>query len=360
MTDNERFPVIVVGASAGGVFALETLLSGLPEHFPAAVLVALHTNPYRTSKVPEVLARCTALPVSHPRDGEHIRAGHIYIAPPNLHMTVDAACIHLDSTRREQNQRPAVDPLFRTAAAAFGPRVIGVVLTGGGADGSLGVRAIKAHGGRTVAQSPTDASIGFMPANAVATRCIDHCVPLEELPAALLDLCRGRAPAVSAPVSASGCRVLVVEDEYILAAEIEHMLMALGHRVLGPVSGVDEAFAILGSGEPRVDCALLDVNLGGEQVYPLAAVIRSAGVPLVFATGYGQEALPPEWRSAARVQKPFAATDLRCALAEVRTLPRSRHRAEARDIPVAAPEEEMRRARNQRMVSRARLVMPRS
>jgi two-component system chemotaxis response regulator CheB len=180
--------IVVIAASAGGVEALRQLVRDLPAALPAALMVVLHTRPTHDSRLPTILGLAGPLAAAHARDGESIRAGQIYVAPPNYHLTVDGDALHLVQGPTENGFRPAADPLFRTAARAYGPRVVGVVLSGALDDGAAGLRAIKEHGGVAVAQDPEDALIADMPRNAIRLDHVDHVLPVAEIPALLVQL----------------------------------------------------------------------------------------------------------------------------------------------------------------------------
>ncbi len=173
--------IIVVGASAGGVAALIQLVQRLPADLPAAALVVIHVPEHAPSMLPKILSRAGPLPASHPADGESIESGHIYCAPPGVHMVIEDNRIRLVAGPRENRHRPAIDPLFRTAALNYGPRVIGVVLTGALNDGTAGLLAIKRRGGLAVVQDPEEAQTPSMPANALAYVDVDQCLPLAEI-----------------------------------------------------------------------------------------------------------------------------------------------------------------------------------
>lgn len=187
-----RARVVVVGASAGGVEALGRLASLLPEDFDLPILVVLHVPP-TVSFLPEILSRRGALPAVHARDGDPIVAGQFTIAPPDAHLLVGRSHVVVNRGPRENGYRPAVDPLFRSAAAQYGPGVIGVVLSGALDDGAIGLARIKQAGGVAIVQEPSDALHPAMPMSAIEAARPDHVVPLDELAELLAEL--DRAPA---------------------------------------------------------------------------------------------------------------------------------------------------------------------
>jgi len=172
---------IVIGASAGGVQALTTLVAGLPPGLAAAVFIVLHVSPDTPSFLPNILARESRLPVDHPHTGERIRPGRIYVAPPDHHMLVERDNVRLVHGPKENLHRPSIDTLFRSAARSRGPRVIGVVLTGARADGTVGMRAIKQRGGITIVQDPNEATFPSMPTNVMQQMQVDFSLPLREI-----------------------------------------------------------------------------------------------------------------------------------------------------------------------------------
>lgn len=173
--------IIVIGASAGGVEAVVTIVRELPADLPAAVFIVIHIPPDASSALPTILRRVSRLPVEAAQDGAAIKSGHIYVAVPNHHLQLEAGHMRVVWGPRENRTRPAVDPLFRTAADAYGPRVIGVILSGGLNDGTAGLLVIKRRGGLAVAQDPKTADFPGMPASALDHVDVDYCAPLGKI-----------------------------------------------------------------------------------------------------------------------------------------------------------------------------------
>jgi two-component system chemotaxis response regulator CheB len=182
--------VIVVGASAGGVEAISDLVSGLPADLPAAVFVVVHFPASGMSALPRILSRRGPLPAVHASDGVAIEPGTIYVAPPDNHLVIKRGLIRVTHGPRENSHRPAIDPLFRTAAQAYGPRVVAVVLTGMFDDGTAGLVAVKAHRGLAIVQDPAEALFTGMPRSAIDNVSVDHVVPLAEIAPLLARLAR--------------------------------------------------------------------------------------------------------------------------------------------------------------------------
>jgi two-component system chemotaxis response regulator CheB len=171
-------PVIVVGASFGGVEALTRLAGALPADFPAIVGIVLHVGA-QPSILPELLSRSGPLRAVHPGDGETLQRGTLYVAPPDHHLLFVDGRANLWRGPRENLSRPAIDPLFRSVALGWGPRAIGVVLTGHMDDGTAGLDAIKSCGGIAIVQDPVEAPAAGMPASALSHVEVDHCLPLD-------------------------------------------------------------------------------------------------------------------------------------------------------------------------------------
>ena len=185
--------IVVVGASAGGMGALEKLVAGLPADFPAAIFVVWHLSPGVKSVLPAVISRNGPLPAAHPRDGDPIKHGRVYVAPNDHHMLLERGYIRVTKGPKENRFRPAVDPLFRSAAYIYSTRVIGIVLSGALDDGTAGLWAIKLRGGTAIVQDPADAVHRSMPLSALDNVDVDYTVPVAEIGSLLTRLVREEA-----------------------------------------------------------------------------------------------------------------------------------------------------------------------
>ena len=194
--------LVVIGASAGGVSALLKLSSALPAQFPAPILVVLHigANP---SVLPMLLSAHGNNRAVHAEDGQVLEKATVYVAPPDHHMLVHDGRIRLSRGAKEHHTRPAIDPLFRSAALARGPGAVGVVLTGRLDDGTAGLKAIKKRGGVALVQDPAEAEHPGMPRSALQTVAVDHCLPLEGIAAQLERLVAPPAAQATAAASAA-------------------------------------------------------------------------------------------------------------------------------------------------------------
>ncbi len=192
--------IIVVGASAGGVEALQEFVATLPGDFPGSVFISVHFPERGTSVLPRILSRAGKLVADHARNGEPIVPGRIYVAPPDHHLLFDKRSLRVIRGPKENGNRPAIDPMFRSAAVTFGPRVIGVVLTGNLDDGTSGLAAIKRHGGITIVQDPTDAVFPSMPESAIRHVDVDRVVPLRDVGATVAGFMTQPAPLSEYPL----------------------------------------------------------------------------------------------------------------------------------------------------------------
>jgi two-component system chemotaxis response regulator CheB len=194
--------ILAIGTSAGGFEALRFLAGEFSHDFPASVVVVIHLSSQFRSALDAILTQAGPLPASFAVDGEKLERSHVYIAPAERHLIVERGHVRLGSGPRENNARPALDPLFRSAALCCGPRTVGAVLTGTLGDGAAGLSALKQSGGVTVVQDPSDAAFAEMPTTALIRSRPDHVVGLAGMPALFEKLVR--EPAGEAMPHATG------------------------------------------------------------------------------------------------------------------------------------------------------------
>jgi two-component system chemotaxis response regulator CheB len=183
-----RRDIVVIGGSTGAADVLKQVLSALPANYPASVFVVTHVPANGIRVLGQALSSVCTLPVTYPQDGVAIEPGQIYIAPPDRHLLLIDGVVRLGLGSKENMARPAIDPLFRSAALEFGPRVVGVVLTGLLGDGASGLAAIKQRGGVTLVQDPSKARAPDMPRAALAQSEVDHVVDVDDIAEALINL----------------------------------------------------------------------------------------------------------------------------------------------------------------------------
>ena len=215
--------LVVIGASAGGIEALQKICAGLPSDLNAAVLVVMHTSNHTGGLLPKVLSRACRLDAKHPENGEVIQRGRIYVAVPDMHMVVEPGRIRNFRGPRENRHRPAIDPTFRSAALVYGRRVVGVILTGMMDDGTAGLMVIHARHGASVIQNPRTAMFPAMPRSALERVPDAHVASLEEIPALLVRLVseelKGTVQTLPWPDTAAAKEVRIAELDM---AEIEN------------------------------------------------------------------------------------------------------------------------------------------
>jgi two-component system chemotaxis response regulator CheB len=204
--------IVVIGSSLGGVAALQVIFANLPADLPASVFVVQHTHPSGQSSLPDILSQRGPLPASHAIHGEEIQRGRVYVAPPDNHLMLRPGTVDVVRGPRENRHRPAVDALFRTAARHYGPRVIGVVLTGRFDCGTAGMISIKARDGITIVQDPDDAQVPDMPFSVLEHVQVDHVVPVAEIAPLIARLSREKAPPWSSDIAP---RVAVLEGDQL-------------------------------------------------------------------------------------------------------------------------------------------------
>jgi two-component system, chemotaxis family, protein-glutamate methylesterase/glutaminase len=184
----EKRNIIVIGASAGGFNAIRRLVADLPPDLDAAIFIVWHMSPEVRGVLPQVLNQQKTLMAKNADDREPLLYNRIYVAPPDRHLIIENGLIRVTRGPKENRFRPAVDPLFRSAAYIYGPRVIGIVLSGALDDGTAGLWTIKSRGGITIVQEPTDAEVPSMPEHALEAVEIDYRVPVAEMAALLVKL----------------------------------------------------------------------------------------------------------------------------------------------------------------------------
>jgi two-component system chemotaxis response regulator CheB len=183
-----RYAIVAIGGSAGGLESVGTILHGLPADFASPILVVIHLHPKYTSHAAEILRRHTGLQVKDAEEDETIGSGVVYLARADRHLLVQDGVIKLSDTPAVNYSRPSIDETFDSVVKAYGSRVIGIILSGYGRDGSEGLRAIKEAGGFAIVEDPLTARVAAMPSAAVSAAGVDRILPLKEIAPVLLDL----------------------------------------------------------------------------------------------------------------------------------------------------------------------------
>ena len=213
--------VVTIGGSSGCFEVLREILGSLPEDLPAAVLIVAHIGP--SVSLLSILQGSSSLPMKLGVSGERLQRGQVYLAVADAHLLVHDHHILIRRGPRENLSRPAIDPLFRSAACAFASRVIGVVLSGGLNDGSAGLAAIKTCGGLTVVQDPEDAVVRSMPKSALAAVTVDHCVPGRGIGSLLTELVR-ESPIMAPPIPSALKLEVAIAAQEAAGMDIEETL----------------------------------------------------------------------------------------------------------------------------------------
>ena len=183
------FDVVAIVASAGGLTAISAVLAALPVDFPAALVIVQHLSPDHPSQMADILSRRMPLPVKQAEEGDTLRPGHVYLAPPGHHLIVNPdLTLSLTRTEKVRHARPSGDVLFNSVSVACGVRAIALVLTGGDGDGTAGIQAIKAAGGVTLTQDEASSEHFSMPRSAIATGAVDHVLALDAIAPMLVRL----------------------------------------------------------------------------------------------------------------------------------------------------------------------------
>jgi chemotaxis response regulator CheB len=306
--------IIVLGGSAGAIGAAQAILADLPSTLPACVFLALHrgmTPDGRDAFTPR-LAKATALVTSVAADGEPFRTGHAYVAPFDHHLLLEHGVMRLEASPKEMFSRPCVDVLFKSAAACFGRRVIGVLLSGGSPDGTAGLWHIKKRGGIAVIQDPAEAKIPAMPESAIDSVSPDFVLPASEIAAKIEEL---SAPARE--TRAESPRILIVEDESVVATSLQRRLAKMEYDVIDWVP-TGEA-AIERAEQERPDLILMDIHLAGSLngIDAARCIWEKLQIPVVYCTAHADvETLRAvqATESYGYVVKPFQSGAVRAAI----------------------------------------------
>src|SRR5262249_11897618 len=279
--------IVVFGGSAGAYEAVLQIVSGLTEGFEASMIFVLHMNaPYERVFVSDMRRACS-LPVAYAVDGERILASHIYVAPGGRNTVVERGYIRVLASPKEHTSYPSINALFRSAALAYGPRVVGIILSGFLSDGTAGLWEIKKRGGIAIVQSPDETSYPSMPKSALENVDVDYCVRIAEMVPVLESLV-----SEPLPLSLRGSqppKVLIVEDEGIVAMNLQARREEFGYLVLSVVSSGEEAITAIQTDRP--DVVLMDIRLAGviDGTEAAGAVWRWFHVPVVYLTAHSDE-----------------------------------------------------------------------
>jgi two-component system chemotaxis response regulator CheB len=252
--------LVVVGASAGGVEALRLLVGGLPPDLDAAVLIVLHIPRTGPSALARILGRTGPLPCSSAVDGEPLEPGRIYVAPADHHLLVLEGRVRLSRGPAENGHRPAVDPLFRSAARQFGGGTVAVVLSGARDDGTAGAATVAARGGRVLVQDPDDALHSSMPRSVIEHVGADRICPAAKLGPVIAEVVAevvaapGDAPANPGSASDADAELATLETAMANMANLTSDVMALGPAGLACPSCHGALFELPGEPTPRYRC----------------------------------------------------------------------------------------------------------
>ncbi|MEC4803275.1 MAG: chemotaxis protein CheB [Jaaginema sp. PMC 1079.18] len=242
--------VVVIGASAGGFNALKHLFTNLPGNIEASFFVVLHLSPDSPSHLATLLNNVSPLTIKNPEDGEKIQKRFVYVAPPDYHLLVKEGYIRLYHGPHENRHRPAVDPLFRSAAVAYDRQVLGIILSGLLDDGSSGLLAVKHCGGITMVQDPEDARYADMPRHAIAAvKEVDYQLPLSQM-----------ADAIAQILQKPNTKTGTVPDDIKTEA-------AIAERVMSDVSGTETLGSLIPMGCPECGGPLWQINIDAVRRY---------------------------------------------------------------------------------------------
>jgi chemotaxis response regulator CheB len=307
-----RRDIVVIGASAGGIRPLKELFALLPGDLECSFFVVVHRSDAPGEDfLPDLLRSRAKLPVIAGRGREVFRPGHVYLAPPRCLLLIEDGYVRVDEGTDPKPSRVGVDSLFRSAALSCGERVVAIVLSGMLDDGALGLREVRRHGGITIVQDPAESPQPSMPRSAIAELPVHYCLRVRAIAQTIARVAR---EPVAPPVHPS---VLIVEDERIVALNLEKQLNDIGYRVVGSVASGEEALCLAAAALP--DVVLMDIQLAGKMTGTEAgeALWTQLGVPIIYATAYSDEKTLADSRASmpyGLVVKPYRASQLHATL----------------------------------------------
>jgi chemotaxis response regulator CheB len=270
--------IIVLGGSAGAAQAIQALLQDLPKALPASLFIALHGQDAFT----RIVGTTTQLVVRPAVDGHGFKPGHAYGAPFDRHLVLENGVMRLEHSPKEQHWRPCIDVLFKSAAAVYGRRVIGVLFSGMASDGAAGLWQIKKRGGVAIVQDPLDAEHPEMPRNAIANAAIDFILPVADIAATLVEL----SARPSSPSESRCPRILIVEDESVIATNLQSNLTRMAYDVIDWVPTGEAAIEL--AERERPDLVLMDIHLAGalSGVDTARWIWERLQIPIVYCTAH--------------------------------------------------------------------------
>lgn len=309
--------IIVIGGSAGAIAPLRTVLHALPTEFPAVVIVVLHRTAEASN--PESLAdafRNVSTPNVHTaEDGGGLKTGHVYVAPPDRHLLLEDGLLRLEDSPKDHYVRPSIDTLFKSAASAYGRRVVAVLLSGRfGTDGTSGMWQVKEHGGVTIVQDPVTTNFDVIVRNALENVAIDYILSADEIAPRLVEL---TSDDVLFTRQTRAPRIMIAENDTDMATHLQEQIIELGYEPARWVTSGEEALAVVRAVHP--DLILMDIRLSGRMSGVEAArqIWRKLQIPVVYCTSLSDIAT---LQSVTRIEtygyivKPFHTPALRAAI----------------------------------------------
>jgi chemotaxis response regulator CheB len=276
--------IIVVGGSAGAVKVLQPILRDLPPQLPASVFIALHRglNTFEPEMLTRILAEKSRLAIEPAEDRRRFEMGHGYVTPYDRHLSLENGVMRVELSPREHHSRPCIDVLFKSAAATYGRRVIGVLLSGMSGDGTAGLWRIKSRGGITIVVDPADTHYDIMPATALAEVAVDFVLPVAKIGPKLADLCTRPANEVRT----ARPRILIVEDESVVATSLQRSLMRMAYDVIDWVPTGEAAIEL--AQRERPDLVLMDLHLAGalSGIDSARWIWERLQIPIVYCTAH--------------------------------------------------------------------------